>query len=365
MIIAGAVLAVLLLAGGIWWYLKANAKPAVVVRTVKVGVFEDLAGDNAIASLSVKEGVDLAAKQLKAEGVTIQLVPSSNLCDGDKAIQAVKDLSAKGVVAIIGDVCSGAMLAAAPTANALHVVMVSPSATNPKVTDAGDYIFRVIPSDAFAAQFSAKYLYDKASVHKLAIIHSGEPYGDGLNDEMTKNFTALGGTITDSQRVPTENPDVATQMAHIKASKPDALYVAFNTSDTVPVAVLRQAKELGLTVYTSETLKDPVFVKDAGDLTEGMTCFAVSDGTSSYIEQFQGAYNKFPDVYTAQTYDAYQAIFKAVESGASTGPQIKDALYKLNFAGASGQIKFDKNGDVPPNYTVFKLVNGKFVVQDS
>ncbi|HSX31453.1 MAG TPA: penicillin-binding protein activator [Candidatus Saccharimonadales bacterium] len=365
--VAVAVAVIALAVGGYFLMKGGKAKPVVATRTVKVGIFEDLTGDNATVGSSFKEGVEMAHQHFSDPGLTVQLVTTPTLCDSTKAAQAVKDLVTKGAAAIVGDACSGGMLALASTANQLHVPVVSPSATNPDITTAGDYIFRVIPSDDLAANFTANLLYGKG-IKRLAIINGNEPYGNGLNTALTAAFTKLGGTVVASEKIVNEDPNVSAQMARIKAAKPDALYIAFNGSTLVPVAILQQAKNLGLSVpiYSSETLKDPIFVKDAGALAEGLTTIAVSDGSPSYVEQFKAAYNKnTPDIYSAQAYDAYTAIFKALQSGATTGPQIKNALYKVDFTGASGHVVFDQNGDVPANYIAFKITDGAFVAQAS
>ncbi len=356
---------VVLAVGGYFLMKGGKAKPTVVSRTVTVGVFEDLTGDNATLGSSFKEGVDMAHAHFSAPGLTVKIVTTPTLCDSTKAPQAVKDLVAKGADAIVGDGCSGGMLALAPTANQLKVPVVSPSATNPDVTTAGDYIFRVIPSDSLAADFTAKLLYNKGIKH-LAIINGDEAYGNGLNTALTTSFTKLGGTVVASEKIVNEDPNVGAQMARIKAAKPDAVYIAFNGSTLVPVAILQQAKNLSLSVpfYSSETLKDPIFIKDAGALAEGLTTIAVSDGSPSFVEQFKAAYNKnTPDIYAAQAYDAYTAIFKALQTGATTGPQIKNALYKVSFTGATGHVAFDSNGDVPANYTAYTITDGAFVAQ--
>jgi len=257
------------------------------------------------------------------------------------------------------------MLALAPTANSLHVAVVSPSATNPDITTkGGDYLFRVIPSDALAADYTAQLLHDKG-IKRLAILSSNESYGNGLSAALTASYTKLGGTVVASESLGTESSNVASQMVRVKQAKPDAIYLALIGGNALPAAILQQRQALGLTapVYSSETLKDPLFLKDAGSLAEGLSSIAVSDGSTNFIEQTQAAYGKNPGLFSAQAYDAYTAIFKAVASGATTGPEIKDALYKVNFRGATGTVKFDANGDVPANYTVYKVVGGKFVAQ--
>lgn len=360
-----AVVVLLLAGGGTWWLMKHNShKPAAVTqRYVKIGVIAPLQSDYLAAGQAINEGTQLANKELTYPGLHVTLVQADTNCDGAKAIQAMKDFQTQGVVAVVGEVCSSTELAVAPTANELKIPMVSPSATNPDVSQAGDYLFRVIPSDAFSADFTAKLLYARG-LKKLAVMHGNEAYGNGLNTAVSADFVKAGGTVVDSQVINNEDSNVTAQVTHIKAAQPDAIYIALNGSDVVPIAILQKMKDLGMTtpVFTSETLKDPVFIHDAGALAEGVTSIAVSEGSASFIEKSQAAYNKDPDIYSAQAYDAYEAIFKALSTGANTGEQIKDALYKVNFTGATGQVKFDSNGDVPPNFTAFKVENGKYVV---
>lgn len=346
------------------WLFYANSKPS--TRTVKIGVFEATSGENVVLGQAAKQGVTLAEQQLSTPGLNVELYTYNAACDNQQAINGIKSLAAKGVVAIIGDFCSGTELALAPTANRLHVVMVSPSATAVALNQAGPYIFRVIPDDAFSAKFATNLIY-KAGVRKLAILYTNEAYGQGLNAAGTADFKADGGTVVDSQGISVNAVNVTAQMQNIKAANPDGIYIAANGPDSIPVAILTEQKALMPTVpvFSSETLYDPVFLADAGALADGLTTIAVTNGTPSFEEMSQAAYGKAPDIYAAQSYDAYKAIYEAIKMGASTGPEVQKDLFKVNFNGASGHIAFTSDRFVQSNYLIYKVINSQFVLQQN
>ncbi len=357
--------AVLVVGGGVWWYMSHRAKPVAAVRNVKIGLMTPLQGVYTNSGTSIESGVQFAQQQLTTSGLNVTLLVKDTNCEGPKAIQAVKDFAAQGAVAVIGEVCSSATLAAIPVATQLKIPMVSASSTNPSISQAGKYMFRTIPSDAFSTDFAAKLIYTTEGHHKLAIIHGDEAYGTGLNAAISASFQKLGGTVVDSQSFVNESTNVATQVAHIKAANPDALYIGSN-SLTSAIAVLEQMKAQGvsLPIYSAETLKDPTFLKDVGTLAEGLKVIAVSEGTPAYVEKSYAKFGKDPDIYNAQAYDAYEAIFEALKTGANTGETMMSALHKVSFDGASGHIQFNAYGDVAPNYVVYKVVNGVYKAQD-
>ncbi len=362
----GAIVAVIVvIGGGAWWYVSSHAKPAVTTRNIKVGLMTPLQGVYTNSGTSIESGVQFAQQQLTADGLNVTLVVKDTNCEGTKAVQAVKDFAAQGVTAIVGEVCSSATLAAIPVATQFKIPMISPSSTNPTISQAGQYMFRTIPSDAFSADFAANLMYTKGGYHKLAIIHGDEAYGTGLNTAVSASFQKLGGMMVDSQVFTNETTNVATQVAHIKAAKPDVLYIGSN-SLTSAVAILTQMKAQGFSVpiYSAETLKDPTFLKDVGTLAEGLSVVAVSEGTPAYVEKSNAKFGKDPDIYNAQSYDAYEAIFEALKTGANTGEEIMKALHKVSFDGASGHISFDAHGDVPANFVQYKVVGGVYKAQN-
>ena len=327
---------------------------------VKVGVMMPLTGDAASYGESVKNAVEFAKKEL---GANVALIYEDSKCDGKEAATVINKLiSVDNVQVIVGELCSGATLAAAPVAEQNQVVMVSPASTSPAVSEAGDYIFRVIPSDALQGDFGAKLAYNM-DLRKMAVLYGNDDYGAGFNDVLKEVFPSLGGEIVASEAVEKGAIDMRTQLTKIKDSGADALYIITNSPDSA-AAALKQIKELGLdvVVFGSEGLKADYILENSGDAAEGLIVTSVSTGAADWAARYTTEVGEMGP-FAAQGYDAMQAIALAIEAGATTGPEIKAQLDDLNFEGASGSISFDVNGDVFGNYEVYTVVNGTFVAE--
>ena len=330
-----------------------------VENAVKIGFMAPLTGDAASYGNSIKRGVDLALEDSRLENVKVIYEDSG--CEGKAtASSAQKLINIDKVIAIVGEVCSGATLAAAPIAEAGKVVMISSSSTSPKITESGDYIFRTVPSDALQGDFAGKLIYEKG-FKKLAILYPDEDYGVGLEQVLRETFIELGGQLAASEAFERGSTDMRTQLTKIKSQNPDAIYIISNSPDSA-VAVLKQIKELRIksALFGSEGLKGPEVAGTSA--AEGLIITSVSAGTSAFAAKHKAFYGEEPGPFAAQAYDAFTAIAKALEKGAKTGEEIKEQLYITGFSGASGLIKFDGNGDIAGNYDVYELKNGKFVL---
>lgn len=328
---------------------------------VKIGVIIPLTGDAVSYGTGVKRGLELAKKELGLENV--ELIYEDSKCDGKEAVNSINKLiSSDKVQAIIGELCSGATLAAAPIANENKIVLISPASTSPDITLAGDYLFRTVPSDAFQGKFGAEIVYHRYGKRNLAIIYSNEDYGVGFNRVLKENFEKLGGKVVASEAFERNAIDLRTQLTKIKNSKPDAIYIISNSPDSA-VAVLKQIKELKIDalIFGSEGLKGEYILDNAKDTAERLIVTSVGSGTSWFIENYKNEFGEEPGPFASQGYDALQAISLALEQGAQTSEDIKDKLYELSFEGTSGKIDFDENGDVSGIYEIFMVKNGEFV----
>ena len=329
-------------------------------EAVKVGVMVPLTGDAASYGESVKAAAEFA---LAESGANLELVYEDSKCDGKEAVTAVNKLiSVDGVQAIVGELCSGATLAAAPIAEQHGVVMVSPASTSPEVTNVGDYLFRTVPSDALQGNFGANLVYEMEH-RALAVLYVNDDYGVGFNAVLRESFPALGGEVVASEAIEKGSLDVRTSLTKIKDSGADSLYIITNSPDSA-VAALKQIKELGLevVVFGSEGLKADYVTENAGEAAEGLIVTSVSTGNDDFVSRYKEAGNELGP-FAAQGYDALKAIALAVESGASTGATIKDELDGMSFEGVSGTITFDGNGDITGNYEVYEVISGEFVAQ--
>lgn len=333
---------------------------------IVIGFMGPLSGDAASYGLSILKGAELAIKEA---GLTnVKLVTEDSKCDPKEAVSAINKLiSVNKVQAIVGEVCSGATLAAAPIAEQNKVVMISASSTSPEISKQA-WVFRTVPSDALQGAFGAG-LVAKQGYKKLAILYSNEEYGLGFSLVLQEEFPKQGGEGSDESLEVVANEavergvvDLRTQLTKIKASGADAIYIISNSPDSA-VAALKQIKELGLSVkiYGSEGLKSDDIVKGAGSAAEGLVVTSVSVGNIGFITKHQKEYGSEPGPFAAQAYDAFRALAEAMKAGAKTGEQFKEKLAAVEFDGASGHIAFDANGDVSGNYDIYVVEDGKWV----
>ncbi len=339
-----------------------NSGDTMEVTTVKVGWMGPLSGDAASYGESIKRGVELALKDAGLEN--IELIVEDSKCDAKEAVNAVNKLiNVDEVQAIVGEVCSGATLAAAPIAEQNGVVMISAASTAPTVSDAGEYIFRTVPSDSAQGDFGANLVREKG-FDKLAVLAINDDYGQGFNLVLNDRFPALGGEVVASETFSAGDVDLNTQLTKIKNSGAEAVFIISNSPDSA-VAALKQITQLGLevTVFASEGLKSQDILDGAKEAAEGMFVTPPASPTAEFTEAHTTEYEVEPGPFSAQAYDAMTAIASAVNGGAYTGEAIKDALLDLTFTGASGEIDFDQNGDVAGEYEVFVVKDGAFVVE--
>ncbi len=326
---------------------------------IKIGFMGPLSGDAASYGIGPQKGAQLA---LKESGLTnIELVSEDSKCDGKEAVSAINKLiSINGVKAIVGEICSGATLAATPVAEQSQVSMVSPASTSPKITTAGDYIFRTVPSDTLQGSFGAKLAYGKG-YRKLAVLYSNEDYGAGFNGVLTASFKELGGEVAADEAFERGAVDLRAQLTKIKSKSPDVLFIITNAPDSA-VAALKQTRELNIeaALMSGDGLYGSDIPKNAGAAAEGLTVSTVSSGSSGFAERFKAEYGESPGPFAAQGYDAMQAIIWAIKLGAKTSQEIKNNLYLVEFDGATGKIKFDENGEVSGNYETYTVKDGKF-----
>lgn len=326
--------------------------------TIVIGFMAPLSGDAASYGLSILKGAQLAVKDMALKNV--KLVVEDSKCDPKEAVSAINKLiSVNKVKVIVGEVCSGATLAAAPIAEKNKVVMISAASTSPEISK-NSWVFRTVPSDALQGTFGADLVAEKG-YKKLAILYSNEEYGLGFAKVLEQKFK---GEVVAKEAFERGTVDLRTQLTKIKESDADAIYIISNSPDSA-VAALKQIKELGIkaTLFGSEGLKSDDIIKGAGSAADGMIITSVSIGNVGFITKYHREYNEDPGPFAAQAYDAYKAVALVLEQGASTGEEIKKALQNLDFQGASGTINFDSNGDISGNYDVYLVNNGKFEPQ--
>lgn len=372
-IILGAIILIGIIVGGYTINKNKNSETEQVViedttppepERLKIGVMLPFSGDAASYGESIKRGIELAYQDLNLSQA-VELVYEDTKCDSSDAVNGITRLiNTEQVVAVIGELCSGATLSAAPIAEENNVVLISPGSTSKDITQAGDFIFRTIPSDSLQGVFGARLVYHDEH-RSMAVLYSNEPYGSGFNEVLSAAFADLGGTVVAQESFESGATDFKTQLTKVKSARPDAIYMITNSPESI-VALIKQIREFGITVplYGSEGFKADVITEGAGDAAEGLMVTSVSSGTSNFAKLHNDTYDAAPGPFAAQGYDALAAIIIAAQQGAQSPQDIKNNLSTVVFDGASGHIAFDENGDISGNYEVYQVTDGEFVPVD-
>lgn len=371
-----ALLAGFILAGGLA-AIRAMAQ-STSAEPLVAGVLFPLTGDAADWGTKGRKGLQLATDELNASsacGRSVTAIYEDSQADPTIGLSAFQKLiSADRVPVVIGDIVSSVTLAIAPAAQRAKVVVLSPTASAPAITYAGDYIYRIWPSDNAEAKVIANYAIQRG-FRRVAILYMNNDYGSGIQNAFTTDFEGDGRRVISAESYLQTNQDFRSALSKIQGQNADVLYVAGYYADSA--LVVRQARELGLSfpILGTTSVDDPKFIEIAGKAAEGVVYPLATgyDATSSdplvreFIDSFQRRFNQIPGWIEAQAYDAMGVICRASQkiTGTPTGTAIKQGLDNLGtYNGVTGTIKFDQNGDVVKPIRLRVVRDGRFVNLD-
>ncbi len=342
--------------------------------TIKVGEYASLTGKEASFGQSSHKGITMAIEELNAAGGVLgkklELISADNQTKPGESATAVKKLISRDhVIALLGEVASGRSLEAAPIAQASHIPMIAPAATNPKVTRTGDYIFRVCFIDPFQGKVMAKFALTDLKAKKVAILSSvSNAYSVGLAKFFRETFTEGGGEIAAENNFSEGDKDFRAQLTAVKAAGVDAVFVPAYYTEAALIA--RQARDLGITVpfFGGDGWEAPQLLEIGGNALDG--CFYsthfspqnTEPAVQEFVKKFKARWNnETPDAFAALGYDAAYVLVDAIKrAGTTAGPQLRDALAATkNFSGVTGITTIDKNRDASKPAAILAIKDGK------
>jgi len=344
---------------------------------IKIGEVGSMTGSEATFGTSTHNGVDLAIRQINAaggvKGKKLQVITLDDQGKPEEAATAVtKLITQNGVAAILGEVASSRSLAMAPIAQQNKIPMITPSSTNPKVTEQGDYIFRVCFIDPFQGHVMAKFASENLKFKKVAILRDVKnDYSVGLANFFTETFKKAGGEIVVDQSYSAGDIDFKSQLTAIRTKNPEAIFVPGYYTEVGLIG--RQARELGI--------KAPLMGGDGWDSPKlreiGGTAMNGSYFSNHYseenkethvqafISEFKKAFGVVPDGLAAMGYDAAMVLADSMKRAKSfTSVDLRDAIASTkDFKGVTGSITMDKNRNPLKSAVVIKVDNGDFRYQ--
>ncbi len=345
-----------------------DAKGAIVI-----GHFGSMTGSEATFGKSTDNGIRLAAKFRNAaggvKGRKIEIATADDRGSTTEAGTAVTRLiNTDNAVAILGEVASTLSLAGGEVAQAAGIPMITPSSTNPTVTQTGDMIFRVCFLDDFQGWVMAKFAAEDLKAKKAAIlIEQTSDYSKGLAGYFKTAFTKMGGTVVVETAYSKGDQDLSAQLQSVKASNPDVIVLPGYYTDVGNI--IRQARKqdikapfLGGDGWDSDEL-----AKIAGDSIEGdyySNHYATSEErpeVKEFVEAYQKEYGALPDGLAALGYDAARLLFDAMDRAASLdGKTLAAAIAATkDFKGVTGTFSIDENRDAKKSAVMIQYKGGE------
>lgn len=344
-------------------------------ETIKIGEFASLTGKEATYGQASHKGTLLAIEEINAAGGLLgrqlELITEDNQSKSGESATIVKKLISRDkVVAILGEVASSRSLEAAPICQNAGVPMVTPSSTNPKVTEAGDYIFRVCFIDPFQGTVMAKFAKDSLKIRRVALITSvSSAYSVGLAKYFRDRFTADGGDVVLEQKYNEGDKDFRAQLTAIRAAGVEGVFVPAYYAEAA--LICKQAKDLGLAVplFGADGWESPELVAIGGEAVNG-SYFAThyspdnqSPAVVAFNERFRKRWGVLTDTLTGLGYDSVMMLADAIKrAGTTDGAKLRDALATTkNFPGVTGTITLDAQRNPTKSAVVLQVKDGKFV----
>jgi branched-chain amino acid transport system substrate-binding protein len=339
---------------------------------IVIGEFGSLTGTTATFGISTKNGIDMAVDEInKAGGVLgkkVRIIVEDDQGKPEEAQTVVTKLITKDqVAAVLGEVASSRTMAAAPVAQQNGIPLISPSSTNPKVTQTGDYIFRVCFIDPFQGFVMAKFATNTLKVKNVAILRDiKNDYSVGLADVFVENFKKMGGNIVADESYSEGDTDFSAQLTSIKSKNPQAVFMPGYYTEVG--LVVRQARKLGLMVpfLGGDGWDSPKLIEIGGEAMNGSyysNHFSVSDPNPTiqkFVSDYKARYNTTPDALTGLGYDAASILFDAIKrAGTTDGAKVRDAIASTkDFAGVTGKITLDKDRNAVKPAVVLQVKDG-------
>jgi branched-chain amino acid transport system substrate-binding protein len=337
-------------------------------QTYKIAFQGPLSGDNAQLGINEVNGVDLAIEQANKSGklgFKLELVKADDQGSPEQApTAAAQVLQDDAVIGVIGPSFSGATKAIGATYGDAGLSFISPSATNPTLSQQGFPTFhRIIPSDNVEGSQAAD-MFAKKGYKKVVVIDDLTDYGKGVADAIQKGLEAKGVTV---QRIGVDQKttDYGSTATQVTASGAQAVFYGGYDAQAGLLAQALAAANFTGDKYTGNGGKSSVFTDGAGAAGDGwyFTCgcsdATVAPAAKDFAAAYKAKFNTDPSTYSPEAYDAANAMIDAIKTAAKDGTPTRESVEKvvdgIDYKGITTEVKFDKTGEVDASAQVVNL----------
>jgi branched-chain amino acid transport system substrate-binding protein len=342
--------------------------------TIKIGVAGPHSGDLASYGIPTVRAAELVVAKVNAaggvDGKMLELVVEDDVCKPEIAANTAAKLVGDGVVAVIGHICSGATKSALGTYLDSELLAISPSATNPPLTQSGDYpnFFRTIAPDDAQALVEVQFAYAQG-YKKIAVLHDKGDYGKGFAEFCKALLEAdKKAEIVLYEGITPGAVDYTAIINKIASSGADAIIFGGYHPEASKLITQMKKKDMNLAFLSDDGVKDDTFIKVAGEYAEGVYATGPIDTTSNplaieAINAHQAKYGEAPGAFFLNAYSAALALVNAIDKADATDYASLTNALRSNYVDTPlGSISFDAKGDaIGVGFAVYQVQNGTYV----
>jgi len=351
------------------------ATTATAADTIKLGVAGPHSGDLASYGIPTIKAAELVVKDINAKGGVlgkqVELLVEDDVCKPEVATNTATKLVSEGVHVVLGHICSGATKAALGIYKDSNIPVMSPSATNPALTQSGDYpnFFRTIASDDAQARLEVDFALDVLKLKKIAVLHDKGDYGKGLA-EFAKAFLEKDSRaeVVFYEGITPGAVDYSAVVQKIKKSGAEAVIFGGYHPEASKIISQMRKKRMDTVFISDDGVKDDTFIKVAQKYAEGVYATGPMDVSSNPMaiaanEAHKKAYGADPGAFYLNAYSAALALLNAIEQAGSTDyAAVTNALRTKDVETPLGKIRFDDRGDaIGVGFSMYQVKDGAYV----
>ena len=339
---------------------------------INIAAVGPITGQDAPTGEQMQRGAEAAVDAINAAGGVmgqkLNLIIKDDACDPKQAVAIANQLSSENVFAVIGHMCSGSAIPASKIYNEEGILMISPSATSPTLTEAGfDNVFRTCGRDDQQGAVIAELIEKSYQGKNIAIVQDKTAYGQGLADEVKKDLNERGIQEKLYESISRGERDYSSLISKLKENNIDVLF--YGGYHTEAGLIVRQMRDQGLkTVFIGDDdLTTKEFWSITGAAGEGAMMSFNPDPrkkpeAADAVKHIRAS-GFDPEGITLYTYAAIQIITEAIKrSNAIELPKVIAALHQGSYQTVIGDITFDSKGDVTkPDYIIYRWTEGSYV----
>jgi len=342
-------------------------------ETVKIAVAFPLTGDNAEYGQSFLTAAQIMTERYNAAGGVlgkpVELVVFDDRNSPDEAASiALRIVSDKSIVGVLGHFSSGVSMTAAPTYQEHQVVQISPTASHPGFSGIGDFIFRnntVINAEIeLILDVAAASNFDRIGV--VAIMTDWGHTAGSIAADLVRNHPRL--TLVAHEEVLETSDDHRPAIANLVSANADAVIAVGMYSLYGPLA--RQYKEVNpsIQLFGMSNAYTGQIIELGGAAVEGLIApvsfFSESEDPEvrAFVDEFTKRFGNAPSALAAQAFDSMGIFLEGIKAAGSLDRvAIRNAIQNISYPGVTGLTRFDENGDADKVFQTIAVQNGRFV----